>query len=159
MPPFHIETPRLKLVLQTRDEVRAQIEHLPPHELAEVSPALLALLDGSVPSDPWIHGFMSVHRTTGSVIGGCAFKGPPGADGIVEIAYYVAPEHQGKGYATESATALVKYALDSGQVRIVRAHTLTDAHGSAQVLRKCGFRQIGEVIDPKDGLVLRWEIP
>lgn len=28
---------------------------------------------------------------------------------------------------------------------------------STRVLTKCGFAFIGEVIDPEDGLVLRWE--
>src|SRR5205085_4024880 len=83
----------------------------------------------------------------------CAFKGPPGADGAVEIAYGVAPEHQGKGYATEAAEALVNYAFGSGQVRVVRAHTLPEPNASTRVLTKCGFRRVGEVIDPEDGLM------
>jgi hypothetical protein len=27
------------------------------------------------------------------------------------------------------------------------------------VLRRCGFEQAGEVIDPEDGLVWRWQRP
>jgi RimJ/RimL family protein N-acetyltransferase len=130
---------------------------LQPHERAEVSPAWLALLDGSSSIDPWIHGFVLVHRTTDGVIGKCGFKGPPGADGAAEIAYGVAPEHQGKGYATEAAAALVSYAFRHGQVRVVRAHTLPEPNASTRVLTKCGFRRVGEVIDPEDGLVWRWE--
>ena len=152
-----IETGRLKLVAQTREEVCAQAEQMKPHERAEVSPAWLALLEGSSPADPWIHGFVAVHRIDGNVIGGCAFKGPPGADGVVEIAYGVAPEHQGKGYATEAAAALVGYAFGHGQVRVVRAHTRPEPNASTRVLTKCGFRRVGEVIDPEDGLVWRWE--
>ena len=153
----HIETERLKLVAQTREDVRAYFEQMQPHERAEVSPAWLALLDGSSPADPWIHGFVLVHRASGGIIGRCGFKGPPGADGLVEIAYGVAPEHQGRGYATEAAEALVTYALSSGLVRGVRAHTLPQPNASGRVLTKCGFRQIGEVMDPDDGLVWRWE--
>jgi [ribosomal protein S5]-alanine N-acetyltransferase len=153
----HVETKNLKLVPQTRDEIRAYVEQLQPHERAEVSPAWLALLDGSSPADPWIHGFVMVHRATESVVGKCGFKGPPGADCAVEIAYGIAPEHQGKGFATEAAAALVSYAFDSGQVRVVRAHTLPELNASTRVLAKCGFRKIGEVIDPDDGLVWRWE--
>jgi RimJ/RimL family protein N-acetyltransferase len=76
---------------------------------------------------------------------------------VVEIAYGVASEHQGKGYATEAAEALVTYAFGSGQVRVVRAHTLAESNASTRVLTKCRFRRIGEVIDPEDGLVWRWE--
>ena len=153
----HVQTQSLKLVPQTREEVRAYVEQMQPHERAEVSRAWLALLDGSSAIDPWIHGFVLVHRNTDSVIGKCGFKGPPGADGVVEIAYGVAPEHQGKGYATEAAQALVTYAFSSGQVRVVLAHTLPDSNASKRVLAKNGFRHTGEVIDPDDGLVWRWE--
>jgi RimJ/RimL family protein N-acetyltransferase len=152
-----IQTKNLKLVLQTREDVRAYVEQMAPHERAEISPAWLALLDGSSSSDPWIHGFVLVHPISGSVVGRCGFKGPPGADGVVEIAYGVSPEHQGKGYATEAAAALVSYALSHEQVRVVRAHTLPESNASMRVLTKCGFRHIGEVIDPEDGLVWRWE--
>lgn len=153
----HVQTKNLKVVAQTREEVRAYVEQMPPHERAEVSPAWLALLDGSSSIDPWIHGFVLVHQATESVIGKCGFKGPPGADGVVEIAYGVAPEHQGKGYATEAATALVSYAFSHAQVRVVRAHTLPESNASTRVLTKCGFQRVGEVIDPDDGLVWRWE--
>lgn len=153
----HVRTKSLILVPQTREDVRAYVEQMAPHEKAEVSPAWLALLDGSSSSDPWIHGFVLVHRTSGGVVGRCGFKGPPGADGVVEIAYGVAPEHQGKGYATEAAAALVSYALSDERVRTVRAHTLPQPNASTRVLTKCGFQRVGEVIDPEDGLVWRWE--
>jgi RimJ/RimL family protein N-acetyltransferase len=157
MSTIHLETERLELIGQTREDVRAYVEQMQPHERAEVSPAWPALLDGSSPADPWIHGFMLVHRSSGGIVGRCGFKGPPGGDGVVEIAYGVAPEHQGKGYATEAAAALVSYAFDNGQVRVVRAHTLPEPNASTRVLTKCGFQRVGEVIDPEDGLVWRWE--
>ena len=153
----HVQTKNLRLVPQTREDVRTQIEQMQPHEKAELSAAWLALLEGSTSADPWIHGFMLVHRISGGVIGRCGFKGPPEADGVVEIAYGVAPEHQGKGYATEAAAALVSYAFSNGQVRVVRAHTLPELNASTRVLTKCGFRRVGEVIDSEDGLVWRWE--
>jgi ribosomal-protein-alanine N-acetyltransferase len=152
-----IPTQNLNLVPQTREGVRAQIEHLEPHEMAEVSPAWLALVDSSGPIDPWIHGFVMVRRIDSNTVGQCGFKGPPGDEGVVEIAYGVAPEHEGNGYATEAATALVSYAFSSGVVRVVRAHTLPQSNASGRVLTKCGFRFIGEVIEPDDGLVWRWE--
>jgi RimJ/RimL family protein N-acetyltransferase len=152
-----ISTKSLHLIPQTRDETRAYIDQMPPHERAEVSLAWLAQLDGSSAIDPWIHGFVMVSRETGNVVGKCGFKGPPDADGIVEIAYGVDAGHQGKGFATEAAAALMKYAFEQGQGRIARAHTLPEANASTRVLTKCGFSRIGEVMDPDDGLVWRWE--
>ena len=98
-----------------------------------------------------------MHRGTENVIGKCGFTGPPGADGTVEIAYGVAPEHEGKGYATEAAAALVSYALGHEQVRTVRVHTLPEPNASTRVLTKCKFRRVAEIVDPNDGLVWRWE--
>ena len=98
-----------------------------------------------------------MHRGSAAAVGRCGFKGPPAADGIVEIAYGIDPDHQGKGYATEAAEALVIFAFVSERVRVVRAHTLPEPNASTRVLTKCGFRYVGEVIDPEDGLVWRWE--
>ena len=153
----HIQTKNLKLMLQTREDVRTYVEQMQPHERAALSAAWRALLDGSARADPWTHGFTIVHRDSGSVAGRCGFKGPPDANGVVEIAYAVNPEYEGKGYATEAAQALVGYALSHKQVRVVRAHTLPQLNASTRVLAKCSFRRIGEVIDPEDGLVWRWE--
>jgi RimJ/RimL family protein N-acetyltransferase len=128
-----------------------------PAEKAELSPDWLALLDASTSADPWTYGFSLVLRDSDTIVGRAGFKGPPAADGVVEIAYGLSPEYQGKGYATEAAEALTAYAFRSGRVRVVRAHTLPESNASARVLTKCGFRRIGEVIDPEDGLVWRWE--
>ncbi|HMP84689.1 MAG TPA: GNAT family N-acetyltransferase [Verrucomicrobiota bacterium] len=152
-----VETKHLRLVLQTREDVRTYVAQMQPQDRATLSAAWLALLDGSSPADPWIHGFTVVHRDTGDTVGRCGFKGPPDGDGVVEIAYAVNPEHEGKGYATEAAGALVSHAFSHGQVRVVRAHTLPEWNASTRVLTKCGFRRVGEVVDPEDGLVWRWE--
>jgi RimJ/RimL family protein N-acetyltransferase len=150
-------TKNLKLVPQTLEEVRAMVEAMTPSEKAELSADWLALLHASTSADPWTYGFSLVLRDSDTLVGTGGFKGPPGADGVVEIAYGVSPDYQGKGYATEAAAALTAYAFASGKVRVVRAHTLPESNASARVLTKCGFRRIGEVIDPEDGLVWRWE--
>lgn len=85
------------------------------------------------------------------------FKSPPDADGVVEIAYGIVPNQQGAGLATETATALVSFASSNEKVRRIRADTLPEPNASTQVLKKCGFEFIGEVADPEDGRVWRWE--
>ncbi len=157
MPATRLRTENLDLVLQTPEEVLAWVEAMPAADRAEVSPGWLAQVRASAGADLWLHGFALVQRATGAVVGRCGFKGPPTEDGVVEIAYGVDSNYQRKGYATEAAQALVAYAFDSGRVRTVRAHTLPDATASQRVLTKCGFRCIGEVMDPEDGLVWRWE--
>ena len=72
---------------------------------------------------------------------------------MVEIAYGVSPNEEGRGFATEAARALLDYALAIDQVRVVRAHTLPGALASQRVLAKCGFKYLGEVTDPEDGVI------
>lgn len=152
-----IETQRLTLKLQSIAEVHAQLASMTPEHRTQVSPDWLERMQSACAPDPWWHGFGLVLRESGHRIGSAGFKGPPDAHGVVEIAYGIEPEYEGRGYATEAAAGLVSFALNSGQVRIVRAHTLAEANASARVLSKCGFRRMGEILDPEDGRVWRWE--
>ncbi len=132
------------------------IEAMSPAEKAQLSADWLARFHASADMDPWVHGFRVVRADSGVAVGACMFKGPPVA-GVVEIAYGIDPDQQGKGYATEAARALVDYARKSGAVSLVIAHTLPESTASQRVLAKCGFRHVGEVMDPEDGLVWRFE--
>jgi [ribosomal protein S5]-alanine N-acetyltransferase len=152
-----IPTARLDLVLQTPDEALAWVESLPPVDRAEVSPDWIARVRATAEGDPWALSYTVVERASGATVGSCAFKGPPDADGVVEVAYGIDPAHRGRGFATEAAGALAGFAFASGRVRLVRAHTKPDGAASARVLTKCGFRRVGEVVDPEDGRVCRWE--
>ena len=153
-----IETERLTLKVSEPADVLRWVDAMEPADRAQVSDAWLAQLRATTSADPWTCGFVMVHRGSGEAVGSCAFKSPPDSDGFVEIAYGVNPDHQKRGYATEAARGLVKYAFASGRVRTVRAHTLPQQNASTRVLTKCGFEHIGEVIDPDDGLVWRWEL-
>lgn len=157
MTAFVIRTARLDLVLQTPEELLALVEALPAADRAEVSPEWLARVRTTPAGDAWALGFRVVERAGGTAVGHCGFKGPPDAEGAVEVAYGFDPEHRGQGYATEAAQALTEFAFASGRVRLVRAHTKPDNRASARVLTKCGFRPVGEVVEPEDGLVDRWE--
>ena len=159
MPIDSVTTERLELVLQSRDEVFAYLEAMPADDRAEVSPDWLAMLEQSEQVSPWIHGFSIRHRRDGDEVGRCGFKGPPDADGVVEIAYGISPDHQGNGYATEAVVASTASVLKNELSSTVRAHTLPSESASTSVLRKCGYRFLGEVDDAEDGRVWRWEYP
>ena len=154
--PTSLDTERLRLVPKTREEALAQVERMSAEQRSNVSADWLARVQ-SPSADVWTLGFDLVDRATEAVIGTCGFVGPPGLDETVEIAYGVEPAYEGKGYATEAAQALTAFAFASGRVRIVRAHTLPQPNASTRVLTKCGFRLVGDVMDPVDGLVWRWE--
>jgi len=169
-----LDTPRLTLIASTAEQLLALIEHpdqfedvaaLTPADglrgfyvSGEVSPRWLAALRTSAGgTNPWSHGFWVVEKSTGEIVGAAGFKGGPDAEGMVEIAYGIVPSREGRGYATEAARALIHFAANDARVRLIRAHTLPESNASTRVLRKCGFVHIGEIIDPEDGPVWRWE--
>jgi len=125
----------------------------------DVSDDFLTSLRAPSDPDPWRFGFAVVDRQQRSVIGAGGYKGPPDPMGMVEIAYGVVPSFQGQGYATEIARALCEYAVENGSVRLLRAHTMPEPNASTKVLKKNGFEFVGEVDDPEDGRVWRWERP
>ncbi|MBS1705472.1 MAG: GNAT family N-acetyltransferase [Armatimonadetes bacterium] len=89
------------------------------------------------------------------VVGSGGYKDAP-RDRWVEIGYGIHESCWGQGAATALCQRMVEHAFAHG-VTTVRAHTLPDGHASQAVLRKNGFELIGEVVEPEDGLVLRWE--
>ena len=123
----------------------------------DVSPAWLERLRAARDRDPWQFGFLVIERTTGVAIGMAGFKGPPDDHGVVEIAYGIAAAYRGRGHATEAANCLVAFASNDARVRRIRAHTLPERNASTAVLMKAGFEFLGEVEDPEDGRVWRWE--
>jgi RimJ/RimL family protein N-acetyltransferase len=107
--------------------------------------------------EPWC-GYLAINDTTRMFIGTCGFKGAPNADGAVEIAYFTFPDNERRGYATEMARALTDIAREVGGTRRVIAHTPPEKNASTRVLEKVGMVLQGEVMDPEDGRVWRWEL-
>lgn len=105
--------------------------------------------------DPW-GSYLA--GADGATIGICAFKAAPDAQGEVEIAYMTFPAFEGQGHATAMAGALVEVAAAGGAAMAI-AHTLPEENASGRALLRNGFVHAGEVIDPEDGLVWRWEKP
>ncbi len=152
-----IPTADLDLVLQSPADVLKWIDSLPAEVRAEVSPDWVARVHNTPPGDPWALSYSIIDRASGATIGSCAFKGPPDAAGMVEVAYGIDEAHRCRGFATQATSGLVQFAINSGKVRLIRAHTLADNVASARVLAKSGFQRIGEVVEREDGLVDRWE--
>lgn len=109
--------------------------------------------------EPRWGSFLVSDRDTRQVVGVCSYKGIPDHKGVVEIAYFTFPLNEGAGYGTAMAAALTEKAADPPAARVVRAHTLPVRNASGRILEKLGFAHLGEVVDPEDGPVWRWERP
>ena len=94
-------------------------------------------------------------RLDGRAIGIGAFKSAPTPDGEVEIAYMTFPAFERRGHATRMIDVLAGIADQAGAMPI--AHTLPRENASNRALGRNGFSLAGEVEDPEDGLVWRWE--
>ena len=67
------------------------------------------------------------------------------ADGEVELGYWFARRHWGKGYATEATRAVLRLARVLGHRTIVAGHFI-DNPASGAVLRKAGFAPTGRLV-------------
>lgn len=104
-----------------------------------------------------------VLREGAVLVGHAGFHGPPGVNGLrrsgaVEIGYTIFPAFRGRGYATESARGLVAWARDRHGIHNVIASVAPDNEPSLTVVRKLGFREVGEQWDDEDGLELVYEL-
>ena len=169
-----ITTPRLELMPATVDLVHAELrapkelgwlltaevpESWPPelYDKAAAEYTLARLGEGSAQVGWWLHYIVvrSTQSRRRTLIGTCGFKGPPTADGIVEIGYGILPEFRRQGYATEAAQGLIAHAFAHPEVARVIAETLPDLFPSIGVLRKIGFGDVGEGSEPG---VVRYEL-
>lgn len=96
---------------------------------------------------PWFF----VARAGRVVIGDGGFKGPPLADGSVEIGYALTAAYRRQGYGLEAVGGLVEWAFGHPEVREVRAETLPDNAASIALLRRLGMRRVGEGEDGGSG--------
>lgn len=81
-----------------------------PGDALALFPMMVEQLQGNPETTPW--GGIIIDRAEQVAVGQMGFKGLPDALGTVEIGYGVNPFYQGKGCATEVATALSSWALE-----------------------------------------------
>jgi RimJ/RimL family protein N-acetyltransferase len=109
-----------------------------------------ALEDELLTNSPDPLGFCAVvEKASGRVIGDCGLtkKEVEGRD-EVELVYLFAADSWGKGYATEAASAMRDYALESLSLRRLIALIDPENAASARVAEKVGMRFEKEVVRP-----------
>lgn len=96
----------------------------------------------SAPRDPVLPSFLVFERTDREpvLVGACGLGRRP--SGAVELGYWIARDHWGRGFATESATALLEIARTLGLERL-EASYFADNPASGRVLEKLGFTATG----------------
>jgi threonine dehydratase len=99
-----------------------------------------------VPGEPggWVQ-FTVEEREGGRIVGDVGFTVADGEPNVIKVGYTIAPEFQGRGYATEAIRALVNYAFDALGAEIVRAHASAENVSSIRVAEKVGMRLVERV--------------
>lgn len=80
-----------------------------------------------------------VERASGTTVGDLAFHWVSERDKTAEVGFILDPRHQGQGFATEAARALLDWAFTSGFHRVI-GRTEARNTASARVLEKLGMR-------------------
>lgn len=126
-------------------------EHWPGPDLTEALPFFLEEMEKNPAGSIW-DGII-VHRADKVIIGDMGFIGGPDAAGVVEIGYSIIPEYRNRGYATEMAQALIRWAFQQQEVKAVIASCLNDNIGSIKVLEKVGMSPLRP-----EGYLLKWQL-
>ncbi|MEU3776223.1 GNAT family N-acetyltransferase [Streptomyces sp. NPDC032472] len=116
-------------------------------------PVFDLVIAGLLEANPdWLGAYghrLIIERRTGRVVGSIGLFWPP-AEGALELRYGVVASHQGRGYATEAATALAAFALGAPGVHTVVAGVELSNPASVRVLEKAGFDRF-ETVPAEDG--------
>lgn len=106
------------------DGIRAQIE-----EMAARAPGQ---------AGGWVQ--LSVEeRESGRLVGDVGLSPADDEPGVIKVGYTIAPEFQGRGYATEAVAALVAYAFDTLGADLIRAYASAENVPSHRVAEKVGM--------------------
>jgi RimJ/RimL family protein N-acetyltransferase len=109
------------------------------------------------PRDPVLPSLLIFERTGGApqLVGSCGLARRP--SGSVELGYWIARSHWGRGIATEACAALVEIGWTLGLAALEGSH-FVDNPASGRVLEKLGFEPIG-IVAPRMSCARGEEVP
>lgn len=109
---------------------------------------MISRMMGRHPDTPgeWFQ-FAVALRSNGNLIGECGAKTLDEDSRQAEMGYTLAPAHQGRGYATEAAAALLGYLFATRGKHRVIAYCDPRNAASERVLRRLGMRREGHMIE------------
>lgn len=101
------------------------------------------------PGDPgWVQ-FSVFVRDTGDLVGDVGLSpSDSGGDRVIKIGYTIDPAHQGRGYGTEAAAALMAFAFEAVGAEIVRAYASADNAASRRVAERIGMTLMETFTEP-----------
>ncbi|MBO3090060.1 GNAT family N-acetyltransferase [Cellulomonas dongxiuzhuiae] len=133
-----LDDPRLHTYTGGRPASRAELGDLFARQVVGSSP------DGTQGWLNWVLRRHDTGRAVGTVQATLTHRPDGGRE--AELAWVVAGDEQGRGYAREAAVAVAAWLREDGVDTLV-AHVHPDHHASAGVARAVGLRPTGTVVD------------
>lgn len=167
---FTIKTDRLGLLPMTAKSIEAalggsaEFEHTSQVKIPEdfvnniyrnrVFPIRLQKITANPQLIPW-YGFI-VELESNTVVGTMGFKSLPNENGLVEIGYGIHHTFSGKGYATEMAKGLIRWAFKQPGVNGITATDVQkDNFASIKILEKLGMTVTNQKVTSIDFILLK----
>lgn len=138
-----LKTKRLIIAPMSDTELHDLIDQTADEGLKQAYGEMLMGCESHPDKRLWYTAWKICLKESGKEIGSAGFKGAQ-TNGAVELGYGINSGFEGKGYATESAKALIDWALSQEDVFFVEAKTAPDNAASMRVLEKLKFRSDGE---------------
>ena len=85
------------------------------------------------------------------IIASAGFHDAPDSDGMIEIGFGVDKKYQGRGFGQELLHGMWSWVVNDPQVKTLRYTVSPDNLISQNIIKKLGFKHIGQQIDDEDG--------
>jgi len=116
-------------------------EFWPDDDFLSILPKIIQKLK-SIVDHKGFTSYLLVKKDDHTVIGDVGFKTPPNEAGEIDIGYGLISSERKKGYATEAVNALIDWAFEQKDVKVITADCKIDHEASINVLKKSGAKQI-----------------
>lgn len=87
--------------------------------------------------------FGAWEKGTGKYVGESYLANPDWEVPRIEVGYFLVKECTGRGYATEAANAVIRYAFEQMRVARIDLRCTAENTASLRVAKRCGFTQEG----------------
>lgn len=115
----------------------------PVRDLATMHSVLADWLAAQPTLEPPVGRWAIARREDDQVIGGLVIRYLPSDEEDLEIGWHLRPDTWGQGYATEAATALIRWAFEVG-VDELYAIARPENQGAIAMARRMGMQWVGE---------------
>lgn len=147
---MRLETPRLILREYSEDDATAVLAYQgDPHylryypweerTLEDAQRFIRQFIDWQAESPRRRFQLAVLLRESGALIGSCGVRRKPDDDTEADIGFELSPDHWGRGYATEAATAMMGFAFRELGLRRLSSWCIAENAASARVLEKIGM--------------------